>query len=122
MLATVEPSCELRYLDPEKIRLIDEHLIGSDLAGRIAGSFWALSDPTRIRIVHALSLAELCNCDLAAILGITESAVSHQMHDLRMMKLVSAERRGRMIYYRLNDSHVRHIFEDTLKHVQEPAG
>ncbi len=122
MLVGVDDVCELRYLDPDKVRLIDEHLIGSDLAGRIAGSFWALSDPTRIRIIHALSLAELCNCDLASILGVTESAVSHQMRDLRLMKLVSAERRGRMVYYRLTDSHVRHIFEDTLKHVQEPAG
>ena len=75
----------------------------------LAGVFRALSDPTRIRIIHALSLAELCNCDLASVLGLTESAISHQMRDLRLMKLVSAERRGRMVYYRLTDSHVRHI-------------
>jgi DNA-binding transcriptional ArsR family regulator len=115
----MDESCELRYLDADKVRLIEEHLLGSELADRIAGSFWALSDPTRIRIIHALSLAELCNCDLASILGLTESAISHQMRDLRLMKLVSAEKRGRMVYYRLTDSHVRHIFEDTLRHVQE---
>ena len=99
--------------------MVREHLLDSELADRISGSFWALSDPTRIRIIHALTLAELCNCDLASILGLTESAISHQMRDLRLMNLVSAERRGRMVFYRLNDTHVRHIFEDSLRHAQE---
>ncbi len=103
----------------DSVRFVREHLVESALADRISGSFWALSDPTRVRIIHALSLAELCNCDLAAILGVSESAVSHQMRDLRLMNLVTADRRGRSVYYRLNDTHVRHIFEDTLRHVQE---
>jgi DNA-binding transcriptional ArsR family regulator len=105
------PAC---YID-----MVREHLLDSTIADRISGSFWALSDPTRVRIIHALTLAELCNGDLAQILGISESAVSHQMRDLRLMNLVTSEKRGRMVFYRLNDTHVRHIFEDTLRHVQE---
>ena len=111
--------CELATPDHDSVALVREHILGADVADRVASSFWALSDPTRVRIIHALSLAELCNCDLASILGISESAVSHQMRDLRLMNLVKAEKRGRMVFYRLNDTHVRHIFEDSLKHALE---
>ncbi len=94
-------------------------LVERDQAEDVSNVFRVLSDPTRVAIVHALSLAELCNCDLASILGISESAVSHQMRELRLMKLVTADKRGRMVYYRLSDTHIRHIFEDTLRHVRE---
>jgi ArsR family transcriptional regulator, lead/cadmium/zinc/bismuth-responsive transcriptional repressor len=112
-------ACETDQVDTSNVEMVREHLLAGALADRISGSFWALSDPTRVRIIHALTLAELCNCDLASILGISESAVSHQMRDLRLMKLVSAQKRGRQVFYRLNDTHVRHIFEDTLRHAQE---
>ena len=92
------------------------------LADRVAGVFWSLADPTRARIIHALTLAELCNADIAELLGLTESAVSHQMRELRLSNIVQAERHGRMVFYCLNDTHVRHIFEDTLRHVQEDLG
>ena len=111
--------CETPEVHVDGVTFVREHLIAAAVADRIAGLFWALADPTRVRIIHALTLTELCNCDLASVLGISESAVSHQMRDLRLMDLVTAERRGRMVYYRLNDTHVRHIFEDTLKHVEE---
>jgi DNA-binding transcriptional ArsR family regulator len=75
-----------------------------------------------VLILHALASGEeLCNCDLAAIAGISESAVSHQMRELRLLKLVSAERRGRMVYYRLSDAHVQHILQDTVRHAREGA-
>jgi DNA-binding transcriptional ArsR family regulator len=105
--------------EAEPVAFVREHLIDTGLADGVATIFWALSDPTRIRIIHALTLSELCNGDLASILGVTESAVSHQMHDLRLMKLVAAQKRGRQIYYSLSDPHIRHVFEDTLRHVQE---
>jgi DNA-binding transcriptional ArsR family regulator len=111
--------CEVRYVDKDEVEAVLCSLIERRDAGQIADIFRVLADPTRVSILHALSLAELCNCDLAAILGITESAVSHQMRELRLLKLVTAERRGRMVYYRLADSHIRHVFEDALKHVRE---
>ena len=110
---------DVSYIDRDAVGLVREHLLQSELADSVAGLFWALADPTRVRIIHALSLAELCNGELALILGLTESAVSHQLRDLRLMKVVKAERRGRMVYYRLTDPHIRHVFEDTLRHVQE---
>ncbi len=96
-------------------------LIGRATAADIADVFRVLSDPTRVSIIHALSLGELCNGDLAAVLGISESAISHQMRELRLMKLVTADKRGRMVYYRLTDTHIQHIFQDTLRHVQEDS-
>ena len=105
--------------DPETMAMVREHLLPADLADSVAGVFWSLADPTRARIVHALTLAELCNADIAELVGLTESAVSHQMRELRLLNIVTAQRHGRMVFYRLNDTHVRHIFEDTLRHVQE---
>ena len=96
-------------------------VIDRESAVAVAELFRVLADPTRVSIIHALSVAELCNGDLAAVLGISESAVSHQMRELRLMKLVTAEKRGRMVYYRLTDTHIRHIFADTLRHVQESS-
>lgn len=112
-------NCEVRYVDKDEVEAVLCSLIERQEASQIADIFRVLADPTRVSILHALSLVELCNCDLAAILGVSESAVSHQMRELRLLKLVTAEKRGRMVYYRLADSHIRHVFEDALKHVKE---
>jgi len=105
----------------EIVEVVRGALVSRATAGEVADVFRVLADPTRVSIIHALSLGELCNSDLAAVLGMTESAISHQMRDLRLLKLVTAERRGRSVYYRLTDSHIQHIFADTLRHVQEDA-
>lgn len=114
-----DAACEVRYVDEERVQAVLCNLVDRVGAEDVSNVFRVLSDPTRVAIVHALSLAELCNCDLASILGISESAVSHQMRELRLLKIVTAERRGRMVYYHLTDTHIRHIFEDTLRHVRE---
>jgi ArsR family transcriptional regulator len=119
MKRSAAEACETQYIDQERVEAVMCHLVERTGAQDVANVFRVLADPTRVAIVHALSLAELCNCDLASILGVTESAVSHQMRELRLMKIVSAEKRGRMVYYRLTDTHIRHIFEDTLRHVRE---
>ncbi len=111
-----------QYIDGERVEAVLCSIVQRETAADVADVFRVLADPTRISIIHALSVAELCNSDLAAVLGISESAVSHQMRELRRMKLVAAEKRGRMVYYRLTDTHIRHIFEDTLRHVREGAG
>jgi DNA-binding transcriptional ArsR family regulator len=81
--------------------------------------FRVLGDPTRLRILDALSRCELCVGDLAARLGATESAVSHQLRLLRTARIVRARRDGRMIFYSLDDTHVLTLFEQGLRHVQE---
>ena len=114
-----ERAGEIRYVDPDRAEAVLCAIVERETATAVADVFRVLADPTRVSIIHALSQAELCNSDIASILRISESAVSHQMRELRLMKLVTAEKRGRMVYYRLTDAHIRHIFEDTLRHVRE---
>ena len=121
MALQVKEPTTARFVDRERADAVIDAMIGRATATDVADLFRVLADPTRVSIIHALSVSELCNGDLAAVLEISESAVSHQMRELRLMKLVTAEKRGRMVYYRLTDTHIRHIFEDTLRHVQEDS-
>ena len=121
MAVQVKEATTARFVDREQATAVIDAMIGRATATDVADLFRVLADPTRVSIIHALSVSELCNGDLAAVLGISESAVSHQMRELRLMKLVTADKRGRMVYYRLTDTHIRHIFEDTLRHVREDS-
>ena len=85
----------------------------------LAETFQVLGDPTRVRIVHALSLSELCTSDLASVVSMSESAVSHQLRTLRQLHVVRGRRDGKLVYYSLNDEHVRSLFEQGLAHVFE---
>ena len=95
-------------------------LVDDELALRLAEMFKALSDPTRVRIVSLLADAELCVCALAAALGMSQSAVSHQLRTLRDMRLVRRRRQGRQIFYTLDDEHVADLFRRGLEHVEHP--
>jgi DNA-binding transcriptional ArsR family regulator len=87
----------------------------------LAEIFRVLGDPTRVRILDALSRGEFCVGDLASRLGATESAVSHQLRLLRNTRVVRARREGRMIFYSIDDRHVLTLFRHGLKHVQESS-
>ena len=80
-----------------------------------------LGDPTRVRIVHALSLNELCTSDLASVVAMSESAVSHQLRTLRQLHVVKSRREGKLVFYSLNDDHVRSLFQQGLEHAFEGA-
>jgi DNA-binding transcriptional ArsR family regulator len=88
-------------------------------AAALAETFKVLGDVTRVRILDALARAELCVGDIAELLGLTESAVSHQLRLLRSMRLVRARRDGRLIFYSLDDHHILGLFEQGLEHVEE---
>jgi ArsR family transcriptional regulator len=90
-----------------------------DTASALAETFKVLGDPTRVRILDALARSETPVCDLAEDLGVTQSAVSHQLRLLRSMRLVRARRDGRHIYYALDDDHILKLFKQGLEHVQE---
>src|SRR5215467_2909544 len=85
----------------------------------LAETFKLLGDTTRVRILDALSRSELCVCDLARLVGISESAVSHQLRLLRGMRLVRPRRAGRLMFYSLDDQHIVGLFEQGLEHVEE---
>ena len=87
----------------------------------LADTFRILGDPTRVRIVDALSEGELCVCDIASHVGISESAVSHQLRLMRSMRLVRGRREGRCVYYTLDDQHILSLYQQGLRHVTEDA-
>jgi ArsR family transcriptional regulator, lead/cadmium/zinc/bismuth-responsive transcriptional repressor len=104
-------------VDPEAVQRIQAHPLDDDLTAQLAEIFKALADPTRVRILHALSHAELCVGDLAAVLGMTESAVSHQLRLLRSLRVVRARREGKQVFYTLDDEHVTRLFQISLEHL-----
>ena len=87
----------------------------------IAQTFRMLGDPTRVKILDALGIGELCVNDLAAKIGISESAVSHQLRLLRTMRLVRVRREGRLAYYAVDDNHILELLNQARTHVQEGA-
>jgi ArsR family transcriptional regulator len=95
--------------------------LDQDSAATLADTFRMLGDVTRVRILDTLSRSELCVCDIARQLGLSESAVSHQLRLLRSMRVVRARRAGRHVYYALDDQHIVGLFAQGLEHVQERA-
>lgn len=85
----------------------------------VAALLMHFGNPTRVKLLHALESRELCVCDLAAILGITKSAVSHQLKALKLSKLVKARRDGQIVYYSLDDDHVQAIMNLGFEHLRE---
>jgi ArsR family transcriptional regulator len=85
----------------------------------LAETFKVLGDPTRIRIAYALSLEELCVCDIANLLGMSNSAVSHSLRALRQMKLVRMRKDGKIAYYALDDDHIAALLQEGFRHVEE---
>jgi len=96
-------------------------LLGEASVASLAETFRALGDTTRVRMLDALSRAELCVQDLARLLGLTQSAVSHQLRLLRGMRLVRTRRDGRLVYYALDDDHIVKLFAQGLEHVEEKS-
>lgn len=112
--------CESECLHPEHVAPLLGRVLSAPEAEDVGETFALLADPTRCRILHALSFArELCVCDLALLLGISESAMSHQLRILRAADVVTRRKDGRVVYYRLADAHVRHVFRDALRHSRE---
>ncbi len=90
-----------------------------DQAQQMAEFFGALADPSRLRLMSALASQELCVCDLAAAVKVSESAVSHQLRILRSQRLVKYRRVGRNVYYSLADSHVMNLYREVAAHLNE---
>ena len=113
--------CEIVHLHPARVAELRQVLIGTDDVIDLAETFRVLGDPTRVRILDALSHGELCVCDLAALVSMSESAVSHQLRLLRNLRLVRPRRDGRMVFYALDDRHIITLFRQGLRHVQEAS-
>jgi ArsR family transcriptional regulator len=112
-------ACEVFAADEGRIAHAHGLLVPEATAAALADTFRVLGDPTRVRILDAISHGELCVCDIATLVGMSESAVSHQLRLLRTMRLVRARRSGRMVFYTLDDHHIIDLFAQGLRHVQE---
>ncbi len=105
------------YIDPAGVRAARTEMPGDRMVKALAETFRALSDPTRVRIISVLSGQELCVFDLSRMLGITGSAVSHQLRLLRGQRLVKYRKEGKVAYYSLDDDHIRNLMAECIKHV-----
>ena len=105
------------YIDPASVRAAKSAMPGDRMVRALAETFSALSDPTRVRIVTALTAQELCVADLARLLGISGSAVSHQLRLLRGQRLVKYRKEGRVAFYSLDDDHIRNLMKECVRHV-----
>ncbi len=123
-MAVLEDSdvCEIEAVDPERVRRVQMNLTDDESVERLAETFQTLADPTRLRIVEALTQEELCVCDLSAALGLSQSGTSHHLRTLRNLRLVKHRRAGRLVYYSLDDEHIRKLFAQGLEHVREEMG
>ncbi|HSK10716.1 MAG TPA: metalloregulator ArsR/SmtB family transcription factor [Vicinamibacterales bacterium] len=117
-----QDACEVFVADPARVAAVRAALVSPGLVSLLAETFRVLGDPTRVRVLDALSHAELCVCDLATLLGLSQSAVSHQLRVLRGLRLVRSRRDGRMVFYALDDDHITSLFGEGLRHVEEGRG
>jgi len=111
--------CDILCVHHEVINKYTDQLITLDRANNLAELFKTLGDPTRIRIMDALAKTEFCVCDLAELLGLSQSATSHQLRVLRNNDLVKYRREGKMVYYSVHDSHVSELYRQGIEHIDE---
>lgn len=109
--------CDVTIIHDDKVSSIREKQLSVDQINNMASIFQALGDPTRVRIIHTLIKSEVCVCDLAAVLEMTQSAISHQLRYLKNLRLVKYRKVGRMVYYSIDDEHILTLFETCLEHV-----
>lgn len=115
-------ACDTPHDDEARVAEARAALPAEPTVDALAGIFKALADPTRLRMLTALRTGELCVCDLAAAVGISESAASHQLRLLRALRIVRPRRDGRRVHYRLDDEHIAGLLAQGLDHAGEARG
>ncbi|MEN4016907.1 MAG: metalloregulator ArsR/SmtB family transcription factor [Methanobacterium sp.] len=111
--------CEVEYVDENAVNEVKSKMLKDELLFEVSDSFKIFSDSTRLKILYALSKKELCVCDLAAVLDMSQSAISHQLRVLRSKNLVKFKKVGKMAYYSLADEHVVTIIKIGVEHAKE---
>lgn len=111
--------CEQQCVHKDVVSRVRAGMLSDQAASGLAEIFGLLGDRTRVRILYALMGGELCVCDISAVLGLSGSAVSHQLRLLRTAKLVRARKEGKNVFYALDDDHVHTLLAQGLDHVRE---
>jgi len=112
-------SCNCNVIHEDIITKVKNNMIDEELLYDLSDLYKVFGDTTRIKILHVLSISEMCVCDISALLGMKQSSVSHQLKTLRQAKLVKYRRSGKVVYYSLDDNHVVEIFNQGLAHITE---
>jgi ArsR family transcriptional regulator, lead/cadmium/zinc/bismuth-responsive transcriptional repressor len=111
--------CSATIVHAERVAAARSAALGPELLAELGELYKVFADPTRLRILGALAVGELCVCDLGAVLGMSQSAVSHQLATLRAARLVAYRREGKTVYYSLADDHVVTLLKMGLEHAAE---
>ena len=111
--------CDCSVIHEEVVALVKTKMPEDDILLNLADLFKVFSDSTRVKILCALQHSDMCVCDIASLLGMTKSAISHQLRILRQTRLVKNRREGKVVYYSLDDEHVGNVFEQGFLHVTE---
>ena len=111
-------ACDCNVIHEDAVNRVRAALPDGRQFYELANIYKMFADNTRIKILWALSLEDMCVCDLAVLLNMTKSAISHQLKSLRLANLVNYDRHGKVVYYSLADSHVRDIFEKGFEHIE----
>ncbi len=114
-----EMFCDCEVIHEGIVEEVRKNMSDTDEYSALSSLFKMFGDYTRVRILHALELHEMCVCDLASLLGVTKSAVSHQLKQLRLSNLVKFRREGQVVYYSLADEHVKLIMDMGIEHIKE---
>lgn len=114
-----EELCEGEVIHEEMVKKVRKLFPADEILFDLSDFYKIFGDTTRVKILYALDKSELCVCDISALLGMSVSAVSHQLRTLREADLVRSTRQGKVIYYSLADDHVKSILECGLEHIQE---
>ena len=111
--------CEETVIHPSIVKNIKNQMLSESKAYNLSEFFKIFGDLTRIRIIQILSLQELCVCDIATILNISQSSTSHQLKILRQFGVAKPRKEGKMVYYSISDEHIKDIFNNGLDHISE---
>jgi len=114
---TSSDQCDCFVVHQDAVNRVVEKMLSQEQVEDLAFFYKVFADVTRLKILHALSLEELCVCDLAAVLGMNQSAVSHQLKMLRSARVVKTRRSGKMVYYSMDDAHIHRIFQEGKAHL-----
>lgn len=112
-------SCNCTIIHEDLVNKVKDCIPEEETLYDLADLFKVLGDSTRIKVLCALFQSEMCVCDIAALLGMTQSAISHQLRVLKQARLVKYKREGKVVYYSLDDDHVKSIFDQGLNHISE---
>ncbi len=112
-------TCQVNLIHEEVVNYVRENMLRNEDFSKLSLFFKAICDETRIKILFSLSKSEMCVCDIAALLGMTVSAISHQLRVLKQAQLVKFEKKGKVVYYSISDEHVNIVFSNALEHILE---